>query len=104
MCVIFGPLDMEGIIGAAAVMGSLMYATGQVSPSLLADLRCFSFVWVVFLFWLFVWLLVLVAVACFGFLSPSVSCRLTFACLSNSFCSSLIGPLVYAGSCLGVAD
>ena len=29
MCVIFGPLDMKGIIGAATVMGSLMYGTGH---------------------------------------------------------------------------
>ena len=29
MCVIFCPLDMKGIIGAATVMGSLMYGTGH---------------------------------------------------------------------------
>ena len=29
MCVIFGPLDMKGLIGAATVMGSLMYGTGH---------------------------------------------------------------------------
>ena len=29
ICVIFGPLDMKGIIGAATVMGSLMYGTGH---------------------------------------------------------------------------
>ena len=27
MCVIFGPLDMKGLIGAATVMGNLMYGT-----------------------------------------------------------------------------
>ncbi len=36
MCVIFGPLDMKGIIGAATVMGSLMYGTGQHSISRLS--------------------------------------------------------------------
>ena len=29
MCVIFCPLDMKGLIGAATVMGSLMYGTGH---------------------------------------------------------------------------
>ena len=29
MCVIFGTLDMKGLIGAATVMGSLMYGTGH---------------------------------------------------------------------------
>ena len=29
MCIIFGPLDMKGIIGAATVMGSLVYGTGH---------------------------------------------------------------------------
>ena len=28
-CIIFGPLDMKGLIGAATVMGSLMYGTGH---------------------------------------------------------------------------
>ena len=62
---------------------------GQVSPSLLADLRCFSclcgvFVLVVCLVACFSG--VLVAVACFGFLSPSVSCRLTFVRYSHISC------------------
>ena len=29
MCVIFCPLDMKGLIGAATVMGSLMYGAGH---------------------------------------------------------------------------
>ena len=29
VCIIFGPLDMKGLMGAATVMGSLMYGTGH---------------------------------------------------------------------------
>ena len=30
MCVIMGPLDMKGLLGAATVIGTLMYSAGDV--------------------------------------------------------------------------
>ena len=30
LCLIMGPLDMKGLLGAATVMGTLMYGAGHV--------------------------------------------------------------------------